>query len=186
MSESQDPPRPETLASSRGFDGKHLHLRVDSVRLPSGRESVREVVEHPGAVAVVAVTADGEVVLIRQFHHAIERTLLGIPAGTCEPGEPALETARRELLEETGYEAGPMRDIAHYAVSPGYTTEWMTIVLAEGCRKVGDVQDIDESIRVVTVPIGEIHELVMPGAEQIADAKSLIGLAIVSRMDVAG
>lgn len=178
----QDEPTPTvTLGTHRGFDGKHLHLRVDEVRLPSGRISVREVVEHPGAVAIVAVTDGDQVVLIRQFHHAIGRSLLGIPAGTCEPGEPDEVTARRELLEETGYEAGGVRELARYAVSPGYTSEWMTIMLATGCRQVGDVADVDESIRVELLPMSEMTRLVTPGPEQLKDAKSLIGLALLLR-----
>src|SRR6478735_6983242 len=98
-------PHEETLRSERGFDGKLLHVRVDHVRLPSGRESVREVVEHPGAVAIVAVTERGEVILIRQWRHAAGAELLEIPAGTRETGEAPETTAGRELIEETGYRA---------------------------------------------------------------------------------
>ena len=101
-----NPPFGETLSSRRGFDGAWVHVRVDEVRLPTGRVTTREIVEHPGSVAIVGVTSDGNVLLLRQSHHAIGRTLLGIPAGTLEPGETPEACARRELAEETGYRAG--------------------------------------------------------------------------------
>ncbi len=178
-----EPPGTVTLGSERGFDGAHLHLRVDRVRLPSGRESVREVVEHPGAVAVVALTTDGEVLLIRQFHHAIGRALLGIPAGTREPGEDAMATARRELVEETGYEAaGELRELAAYFTSPGFTDERMTIFLARDCRPVAEVADPDESILLRRVPLAEIPVLVRPGAGQVEEGKTLVGLLTLLRV----
>src|SRR5215204_3728382 len=102
----ENPPLDETLSSRRGFDGKWVHVRVDEVRLPTGRKTTREIVEHPGSVAIVGVTSAGNVLLLRQSHHAIGRTLLGIPAGTLEPGETPETSARRELAEETGYRAG--------------------------------------------------------------------------------
>ena len=83
----ENPPFGKTLSSRRGFDGRLVHVRVDDVRLPTGRTTTREIVEHPGSVAIVGVTSDGNVLLLRQSHHAIGRTLLGIPAGTLEPGE---------------------------------------------------------------------------------------------------
>ncbi|HET7095082.1 MAG TPA: NUDIX hydrolase, partial [Thermomicrobiales bacterium] len=128
-----EPPHDETISSRRGYDGAWAHVRVDEVRLPSGRVRPREVVEHPGAVAIVAVTAADEVVLLRQYHHAIGRSLLGLPAGTRDPGEAPVDTARRELLEETGYAAGALQELASYYTSPGYTDEQLTIFLATDC-----------------------------------------------------
>src|SRR5215213_3834306 len=129
MSETdpENPPFGETLSSRRGFDGAWVHVRVDEVRLPTGRVTTREIVEHPGSVAIVAVTGDGNVLLLRQSHHAIGRTLLGIPAGTLEAGEAPEACARRELIEETGYSAGRLSQLASYYTSPGYTDERMTI-----------------------------------------------------------
>ena len=103
----ENPPLDETLSSRRGFDGAWVHVRVDEVRLPTGRVTTREVVEHPGSVAIVGVTGDGNVLLLRQSHHTIGRTLLGIPAGTLEPGESPEACARRELTEETGLSRRP-------------------------------------------------------------------------------
>ncbi|MBA3414127.1 MAG: NUDIX hydrolase [Chloroflexia bacterium] len=154
-----EPPRPVTLASRRGFDGKHLHVRVDTVRLPSGRESVREVVEHPGSVAVVALTANAKLILIRQFHHAIGRTLLGLPAGTAAAVSPLIA----------------------YAVSPGYTDETMTLVLAEGCVRGDEIAGPDESLLRHLVPLAEAEALLAgaEGPQQLADAKTLVGLLLL-------
>lgn len=178
---SAEPPRPVMLSSRRGFDGKHLHLRVDAVRLPSGRESVREVVEHPGSVAVLALTPAAEAILIRQYHHAIGRTLLGLPAGTAEPGESPLDTARRELREETGYDAGSLSFLIDYFVSPGYTTERMTIVRADGCLRVADGAGPDESLQPVLVRLAAIPTLLAEGPDRLADAKTLVGFLLLLR-----
>lgn len=174
-----DPPADETLASRRGFDGAWVHVRVDDVRLPTGRITTRETVEHPGSVAIVGITGAGEVLLLRQYHHAIGRALLGIPAGTLEPGESAESCARRELEEETGYRAGKVTPLAFYYTSPGYTDERMTIFLAEGCVPMGGAIDPDELISVRRVPLAEIPHLVAPGAGQLEEGKSLIGLMLL-------
>ena len=180
----EDPPQAETLSTRRGFDGVHVHVRVDEVRLPSGRIASREVVEHPGSVAIVAVTTEGSVLLLRQRHHPIGRTLLGIPAGTLEPGESPETCARRELEEETGYRAGRLTPLATHFTSPGYTDERMTIFYAEDCEPVGGVIDPDELIHLAPVPLAEIGRLVAPGPEQLADAKTLIGLLLLLRQRV--
>lgn len=178
---SQDPPLGEILSSRRGFNGKLVRVRVDEVRLPSGRVTTREVVEHPGAVAVVGVTADREVLLLQQSHHAIGRTLLGLPAGTRKAGETAEECAERELIEETGYRAGLLTPLASYFTSPGYSDERLTIFRADDCAPVGGEIDPDELIRVVPTPLAEIPRLVSPGPGQIQDAKTLIGLLLLLR-----
>ncbi len=176
-----EPPHGETIARRRGFDGAWVHVRVDTVRLPSGRQRPREVVEHPGAVAIVALTTADDVVLLRQFHHPIGRSLVGLPAGTLEPGEAPDAAARRELLEETGYAAGSLRELASYYTSPGYTDERMTIFLATDCATAPVQRDPDELIAVAAVPLTASPALVAPGSEQLRDAKSLIGLLLLLR-----
>ncbi|MCA9878821.1 MAG: NUDIX hydrolase [Thermomicrobiales bacterium] len=182
MTHPVDPPLGVVLSSSRGFDGAWLHVRVDSVRLPSGRIATREVLEHPGAVAIVAITRDSKVLLLRQAHHPIQRVLLGLPAGTLEPGEEPEACARRELMEETGYKAGAMTRIASYFTSPGYTSEQLTIFLAEDCSFAAGEIDPDELIAVVPTPVHEIPVLVAPGPEQVQDAKTLIGLLLLCQL----
>jgi ADP-ribose pyrophosphatase len=176
---SENPPLGETLSSRRGFDGALVHVRVDQVRLPSGRVTTRETIEHPGSVAIVGVTKDGQVLLLRQSHHAIRRTLLGIPAGTLEPGESREECARRELVEETGYRAGRLTQLASYFTSPGYTNERMTIFHAEECELTSGDIDPDELIRLVLWPLVEVPRLVTPGPDQVQEAKTLIGLLLL-------
>lgn len=180
-----DPPLAETLSSRRGYDGRLVHVRVDDVRLPSGRITTREIVEHQGSVAIVPVTTNGKVLLMRQSHHAIGRALLGIPAGTLEPGESPEACARRELEEETGFRAGRLTQLAAYYTSPGYTNERMTIFRADDCAPSGGAPDPDELIRLVPVPLAEIPHLVVPGPDQVQEAKTLIGLLLLLRDEAA-
>jgi ADP-ribose pyrophosphatase len=178
---SPDPPQPETLDSRRGYDGSWVHVRVDRVRLPSGRITTRETVEHPGSVAIVGVTTEGTVLLLRQTHHTIGRTLLGLPAGTLEPGESPEACARRELEEEAGYRAGRLTRRASYFTSPGYTDERLTIFQADDCVPAGGAIDPDELIQLAPTPLADLPRLVAPGPEQLADAKTLIGLLLLLR-----
>ncbi len=177
----ENPPLDETLSSQRGFDGAWVHVRIDEVRLPTGRLTTREVVEHPGSVAIVGVTGDGDALLLRQSHHTIGRTLLGIPAGTLEQGETPEACARRELIEETGYRAGGLTQLASYYTSPGYTNERLTIFHAADCEPAGGEIDPDELIRLTPVPLADVWRHLAPGPEQIEDAKSLIGLLLLLR-----
>jgi ADP-ribose pyrophosphatase len=179
--DAENPPLDETLSSRRGFDGAWVHVRVDEVRLPTGRVTTREVVEHPGSVAIVGVTGDGNVLLLRQSHHTIGRTLLGIPAGTLEPGESPEACARRELTEETGYRASHLKQLASYYTSPGYTDERLTIFHATDCEPVGGEIDPDELIRLTPLPLADVPRLLAPGPDQVEDAKTLIGLLLVLR-----
>jgi ADP-ribose pyrophosphatase len=176
-----DPPLGETLSSRRGFDGAWVHVRVDEVRLPSGRIATRETVEHPGSVAIVGITMDHQVLLLRQSHHTIGQTLLGIPAGTLEPGETPEACAKRELEEETGYRAGALTQLASYYTSPGYSDERMTIFRADNCEPAGGAIDPDELIHLTPVPMAEIPRLVAPGPDQVREAKTLIGLLLLLR-----
>jgi ADP-ribose pyrophosphatase len=176
-----DPPQGETLSTRRGYDGAWIHVRVDRVRLPSGRITTRETVEHPGAVAIVGVTTDDMVLLLRQSHHTIGQTLLGLPAGTLEPGESLEECARRELEEETAYRAGALSQLASYYTSPGYSDERLTIFRADGCMPAGGESDPDELIRLAPTPLAGLPGLVDPGPNQLADAKTLIGLLLLLR-----
>src|SRR5690606_35411190 len=110
----------ERISSRLAFDGRLVRVRVDQVRTPSGREATREVVEHPGAVAILPVLDDGRMVLVRQFRYAIGRELLEVPAGTREPGEDPRDTAIRELHEEVGYEAESVELLLRFFISPGW------------------------------------------------------------------
>ena len=125
------------------------------------------------------------VLLLRQYHHTIDRVLLGLPAGTLEPGEEAAATAARELTEETGYVADRLTELVSYYTSPGYTNERLTIFRADGCRPAGIAPDPDELIRLAPVPLAEIPQLIAPGPDQVQEGKTLIGLLLLLRDEAA-
>lgn len=158
------------------FSGRLVNVRVDKVELEDGRQSVREVVEHPGAVGILPVTADGDLILVRQFRYAIGREILEIPAGTREEGESAEACARRELVEETGYSAARLEHLVSFFVSPGWCTEELVIYRASDLAP-GDVHtDMDEVIAVQAVRPEQIPGLMHDG--QIADAKTITALLL--------
>src|SRR3989304_6426227 len=110
-------------SSRRVYQGQLIDLRVDQVETPNGLEAIREVIEHPGAVAVVPMDARGQVILVRQYRHAAGRTMIEVPAGTLKPGEDPLEAVRRELREETGFEARHIVRIGGLYTQPRFKTE---------------------------------------------------------------
>jgi ADP-ribose pyrophosphatase len=137
----------------------------------------REIVEHPGAVAVVAVDREGYVWLVRQLREATGGVLLEIPAGTLEPGESPLATARRELAEETGLTGGEWRQAASFWTTPGFTRERMTLFVAEGVEPGEPSPDADEALEPVRWPVDEIAARV----GELEDAKSIAGLLLYLR-----
>jgi 8-oxo-dGTP pyrophosphatase MutT (NUDIX family) len=162
------------LSSERMFDGKLVRVRVDQVRLANGRETQREVVEHPGAVAILPVEADGTLVLVRQFRYAVGKTLLEVPAGTREPNEPAEECAVRELREETGLAARQVQLLTRFYVSPGWCTEELLVYRARDLREVGADLESDEILGVERIRPEQFPALVASG--DIADAKTLTAI----------
>lgn len=166
----------ETAVSRREvYRGRLLHVFEDEVRLPDGRPARREVVEHPGAVAVVALDDDGRAVLVRQWRHAVGGAIWEIPAGTREPEEPPERTAARELAEETGYRARHWRLLGCAGVSPGYSRELIWFFAARGLTPGETGADADEQLDVALMGAAEIAELVGGGR---VDAKTLAGLAM--------
>src|SRR4051794_20261909 len=144
---------PKCISSKRAFDGTFFKIRVDQVRLPSGRETVREIIEHPGAVAILAITENQQIILVRQYRYAVDGSLLEIPAGTREPNESAIETASRELVEETGYRAKEIRELHTYYSSAGYSDERVTLVVAIGCHQISRDLAPDEVDEVTLIPV---------------------------------
>lgn len=157
------------------FAGRLLHVFDDTVRLPSGKEARREVVEHPGAVTVVARADDGRVVLVRQWRHAVGRALWELPAGTREHGEDPADTARRELTEETGYGASQWSELGHGPVSPGYSSEQIWFFAAGGLVAGDSTPDIDELLDVELFDAPQLAALARRGE---VDLKTLAGLAL--------
>ena len=159
------------------FDGSFLEVHRDTVRLPDGSEGTREYVRHPGAVAVVALFDDGQVLLERQFRYPHHREFIEIPAGKLEPGEPPLETAQRELLEETGYVAADWRRLAVMQTTIAYSDETIELFLATRLTLKERKLDQGEFLEVLTLPFDEAIAMVRNG--RITDSKSMIGLLFV-------
>ncbi len=165
-----------TIESRQIYDGHILKLRVDTVRLPGGRITEREIVEHGNCVAIVAIDEEDRILLVKQYRKAVEKDLLEIPAGSIEPEEEAFAAVCRELREETGYNPELVERIGCYYSSPGYSTEQIELFLA--ARLVPDAlegEDTD-SIELVKVPLKDIPVLIQSG--KISDAKSIAGLLI--------
>jgi ADP-ribose pyrophosphatase len=157
------------------YRGRLLTIHEDDVRLADGTRAQREVVEHPGAVAIVAIDSDGKVVLVRQWRHAVGRALWELPAGTRDPGEPPLRTAARELAEETGLRAADLRPLATAALTPGYSTEVMHFFLATGLTPGPIDRDVDERMDVAHHSREEIAALIGEGD---VDVKTIAGLSL--------
>jgi ADP-ribose pyrophosphatase len=164
----------KVMASNQVYQGRRVGLRVDTVTLPSGRQTTREIAEYPNCVAIVALDTDNSVVLVRQYRHAVGQDLLEVPAGGVDPGEEPRDAARRELEEETGYRAGKMQRIGGAYTAPGYSTEFMHLFLATELEPGSSRVEEDEIIEVVPVPLKRIRGLIESG--DICDGKSIIGL----------
>lgn len=118
-----------TVNTNKIFEGKIINLRVDEVKLPNGKVTTREIVEHPGGVSIVAVNEEGKILLVKQYRKPAEESLLEIPAGKLEKGEDPLICAKRELLEETGYEASFIKHLITFYTTPGFSNEKCTCIL---------------------------------------------------------
>jgi len=162
------------LSGEQVFDGVLLKVYRDRVRLPDGAESGREYIRHPGAVAVVPFLDDGQVLLERQFRYPHGRDFIEIPAGKLEPGEPVLETAKRELLEETGYSADEWTRLGTLHTAIAYTDEAIELFVARGLRKGERNLDQGEFLETFSVGFDEALEMVRDG--RITDAKSVAAL----------
>ena len=157
------------------FDGKLLKVHRDRVRLPDGAETAREYIRHPGAVAVVPLFDDRRVLLERQFRYPHGREFIEVPAGKLEPNEPHLDTAKRELLEETGYTATEWTRLGVIHTSIAYTNEAIELFLAEKLKKERAAQlDAGEFLETLIVPFDEAIAMVRDG--RITDAKSVAAL----------
>ena len=158
--------------SRRVFEGKQISVDVER-----WGEREREIARHPGAVAIVAVDAAGRVTLVRQLREPARKQLLELPAGTREPDEEPLATARRELEEEAGLAGGAWRLAAAFYSTPGFCDELVRLYFAEGVEETERAPEEDEEIELVRVPVEEIEALL----PEIEDAKTLAGLLLYLR-----
>ena len=173
-----DDPRDAALAERPltedvAWTGRIFNVDRLRVQLPDGRNAIRDVVRHPGAVAVVALTDEGRICLVRQYRTALGRVTVEIPAGKLAPGEDPLECASRELLEETGMEAEKIAYLTTIASSAGFCDELIHIYMATGLSFSKSSPDADEFINVDLVEVGELVDAVLDG--RIEDAKTVVG-----------
>ena len=161
----------KTRSQKRVFTGRLIHVRHDEVILPDGTETIREVVEHPGGVAIAALTDQNELPLVDQFRYAQQRIMREVPAGKRELGEDPLVTAKRELQEETGYQAEEFVFLGEMVPTGAYLEETIQMYWAKGLTFVGTHLDEDEFLNCVKVPLKEVVDQVMCGA--IIDGKTI-------------
>lgn len=169
-----------TLDSRQVYDGAMLKVYRDQVRLPDGREGVREYVRHPGAVVIIAILPDGRLLFERQFRYGPGRVFLEFPAGKIDPGEAIAQTAIRELREETGHEADAWEHLGTMHPCIGYSDERIEIFLARGLRHVGARLDDEEFLEVTALSLDAAMAAVWQG--ELTDAKTLAALVWARRV----
>ena len=185
MSGAPDAPRQDAhlreakVTSEAVFDGKLLHVRRDTVRLPDGRLATREYIVHPGAVLVVPVLPDGRLVVERQFRYPVGEVFVEFPAGKLDPGESELATAQRELAEEAGYVAATWTPLGRIHSVVGYSNEAIDFFIAEGLTHVGARLDEGEFLEIVTLSLDEMLAALDRG--EITDAKTVAALLLFAR-----
>jgi ADP-ribose pyrophosphatase len=165
------------------FQGRVFSVRVETIPLPKGGELQAEIIRHPGSVVIIPITAQNEIILVRQYRPAIGRWAWELPAGGLKPGEDAAHAARRECQEETGQVPSQLESMGSYFPTPGYCDEEMTFFKATGLRAPGPAddeahQDEDEDIEVRAFTRDEIQR--MFGAGEVIDLKTIAGLSLVN------
>jgi len=166
--------KPDILDREEIFSGRKVALEVHHIRDAGGRETTREVIRHPGSVAILAFPQPGVLLLERIWRYAAERTLLEIPAGTLDPDEKGAACAVRELAEETGYRAGTVEPLITIHTSPGILTEQLTLFLATDLEEGTPEREAGEQIENILVPFDEALAMVHDG--RITDGKTVLAI----------
>jgi ADP-ribose pyrophosphatase len=166
----------ELLKSELIYPGRAFTIRRDTLRLPDGRETRLDIVEHIGSVVIVPLDTNGHLLFVRQYRHATGLDLLELPAGTIDEGESPEACARREIREETGMAAGRLELLGGFYLAPGYSTEYMHVYLANNLRFEPLEPDADEFLSVEHIPLAKVMEMVELG--EIPDAKTLAALLL--------
>jgi len=162
----------KTTQTTSIYDGKIVKVQVDDVTLPNGKSAKREIIKHPGAVAVIVITNEGKLVMVEQYRKALERSIVEIPAGKLEIGEEPIHTARRELEEETGYGAHQFEYLQAFATSPGFADEVIHLFVATDLYQIENSAELDEDefVELLEVSLEEAQAMVADG--RIYDAKT--------------
>jgi len=176
----------EMSKRNRVYAGKIVNFSVDEVSLPNKRKVIREYMEHPGAVAVLPVMSDSQVILVKQYRYPVRKALWEIPAGKLDKikNEKLIDCVRRELVEETGYTAARVKKILSFYPTPAFATEVLHIFVASGLKYIGANPDEDEFLEVKIVPLSRAIDWIKKG--RISDAKSIIALLLYERMKKSG
>ncbi|TWI57969.1 NUDIX hydrolase [Halalkalibacter nanhaiisediminis] len=164
----------KTTKTTDIFKGKVIDLKVEEVELPNGKTSKREIVKHPGAVAILPITKEGKLVLVRQYRKALDKVIVEIPAGKLEKGEEPLASAKRELEEETGYKADYLDFIVSFYTSPGFADEIIHLYITDKLKKGQVAPDEDEFLDIIEVSLEEAEEMVKN--QTIHDAKTVFAV----------
>jgi ADP-ribose pyrophosphatase len=159
--------------------GRVFRMVRENVTLDNGVSTDLDYIEHPGAAAIVPLIASGEVLLIRQYRHALRQYIWEVPAGTLDPGEPVMDCARRELIEETGYAAQAWRKLADITPVPGYSDERVHLFLASELTPARQELDADEVLAVHRMPLAQALDMITRG--EIQDAKSICALLLAQK-----
>jgi ADP-ribose pyrophosphatase len=172
--------KPKILQASEMYQGKVFSLIEQQVKLPNGTLIKVETIRHPGAAAIVPMIDKSHIVLIRQYRYAVGDWIWEIPAGTLSPGEDPKDCARRELSEETAYEAGSLEKIGEIYPVPGYSDDCVHIFLATDLKPKSQHLEEDEILQVKKVPVNKALEMIKKG--EIKDAKTIIGIFLLNSM----
>ncbi|MGE0598612.1 MAG: NUDIX hydrolase [Dehalococcoidia bacterium] len=167
-------PDPRLISTSTAYAGRLFNVTLDTLEMDGGVIAHREIIKHPGAVCMVPVTPEGNLLLVTQYRHAAGRRLLELPAGTLEPGEDPLAAASRELQEEVGRLPGRVEALGGFYVAPGYTTEYIHLFICSELVESSLDADDDEDIEVESLSPAQALAAIDSG--HINDAKSVIGI----------
>ncbi|MFE6166975.1 NUDIX domain-containing protein [Viridibacillus arvi] len=166
----------KTINSKKIFEGRVISVKVDEVTLPNGNTSTRELVTHPGAVAIIPITNEGKIVLVEQYRKPLERSIIEIPAGKLEKGEKPEYTAIRELEEETGYGSKNFTFVQSFATSPGFANEVIHVYAARDLYRIENPASLDEDefVELLEVTLEEAEQMIRD--ERIYDAKTVFAI----------
>lgn len=164
----------KTLSSKIVFDGRAVKLRIDTIQMPDGRLTTREIIEHGACIAVIPIDEKNNILLVSQYREAVEKELLEIVAGGIDAGEDVETAVKREMQEETGYLPQKLESLGGYYLAPGYSTEYLHLYLASDLAPSRLLAEDTEGINVVRVQLSEIRKLLTSG--KITDGKSIAGL----------